>query len=235
MSLYCIWFHCIVLHVISLNCMLLHGFVFYSISLHSIACHFIVLYGIAWYCIVFGFFARHRTVMYRCYSAPANYRVVHLVIFKIEEREQSAHLCLCQVMQVAVNPAQEDKHMARVHAGEKTLLNHQGFSKQNQNSPVNIMSDTCWQGCQGWRRGRTSFVPLMRPLVSSIHFPSWNLGYRHHLDPILPILHKQPPPPPLDRSDGWPPSLDLRPQNSRTSGLFSGHGHSTSWSGNPRI
>ena len=30
------------------------------------------------YCI--GFFARYRTVMYRCYSAPANYRVVHLVI-----------------------------------------------------------------------------------------------------------------------------------------------------------
>ena len=27
------------------------------------------LYGIAWYCIVFGFFARYRTVMYRCYSA----------------------------------------------------------------------------------------------------------------------------------------------------------------------
>ena len=69
-----------VLHAISLNCMLLHSFIFYSISLHGIACHFIVLYGIAWYCIVFGFFARHRTVMYRCYSAPANYRVVHLVI-----------------------------------------------------------------------------------------------------------------------------------------------------------
>jgi len=81
MSFYCIWFHCIVLHVISLNCMLLHSFVLYSISLHGIACHFIVLYGIAWYCIVFVFFARYRTVMYRCYSAPANYRVVHLVIF----------------------------------------------------------------------------------------------------------------------------------------------------------
>ena len=57
--------------------MLLHSFIFYSISLHAIACHFIVLYGIAWYC----FFAQYRTVMYRCYSAPANYRVVHLVIF----------------------------------------------------------------------------------------------------------------------------------------------------------
>ena len=83
MSLYCIWFHCIVLHVILLNCMILHSFIFYLISLHGIACHFIALYGIAWYCIVFGFFARYRTVMYRCYSAPANYRVVHLVIFDI--------------------------------------------------------------------------------------------------------------------------------------------------------
>ena len=60
--------------------MILHSFIFYLISLHGIACHFIALYGIAWYCIVFGFFARYRTVMYRCYSAPANYRVVHLVI-----------------------------------------------------------------------------------------------------------------------------------------------------------
>ena len=66
--------------------MLLHSFIFYSISLHGIACHFIVLYGIAWYCIVFGFFARHRTVMYRCYSAPANYRVVHLVILTIDPK-----------------------------------------------------------------------------------------------------------------------------------------------------
>ena len=49
-----------VLHVISLYCMVLHGIVLY--------------------CIVFVFFARYRTVMYRCYSAPANYRVVHLVI-----------------------------------------------------------------------------------------------------------------------------------------------------------
>ena len=65
--------------IFSLNCMLLHSFVFYSISLHGIACNFIVFYGNAWYFIVFGFFARYRTVMYRCYSA--NYRVVHLVIF----------------------------------------------------------------------------------------------------------------------------------------------------------
>ena len=35
----------------------------------------------AWYCISFGLIARYDTVMYRCYSAPANYRVVHLVIF----------------------------------------------------------------------------------------------------------------------------------------------------------
>ena len=35
----------------------------------------------AWYCISFGLIARYHTVMYRCYSAPANYRVVHLVIF----------------------------------------------------------------------------------------------------------------------------------------------------------
>ena len=49
--------------------MILHSFIFYLISLHGIACHFIALYGIAWYCIVFGFFARYRTVMYRCYSA----------------------------------------------------------------------------------------------------------------------------------------------------------------------
>ena len=61
--------------------MILHSFIFYLISLHGIACHFIALYGIAWYCIVIGFFARYRTVMYRCHSAPANYRVVHLVIF----------------------------------------------------------------------------------------------------------------------------------------------------------
>ena len=36
----------------------------------------------AWYCISFGLIARYHTVMYRCYSAPANYRVVHLVIFR---------------------------------------------------------------------------------------------------------------------------------------------------------
>ena len=35
----------------------------------------------AWYCIIFGLIARYHTVMYRCNSAPANYRVVHLVIF----------------------------------------------------------------------------------------------------------------------------------------------------------
>ena len=34
----------------------------------------------ALYCILFGLIARYHTVMYRCYSAPANYRVVHLVI-----------------------------------------------------------------------------------------------------------------------------------------------------------
>ena len=94
MSLYCIWFHCIVLHFISLNCMLLHSFVFYSMVLHGIACHFIVLYGIAWYCIVFVFFARHRTVMYRCNSAPANYRVVHLVILSYMQKNIFGHFCL---------------------------------------------------------------------------------------------------------------------------------------------
>ena len=43
--------------------MILHSFIFYLISFHGIACHVIALYGIAWYCIVFGFFARYRTVM----------------------------------------------------------------------------------------------------------------------------------------------------------------------------
>ena len=36
----------------------------------------------AWYCISFGLIARYHTVMYCCYSAPANYRVVHLVILQ---------------------------------------------------------------------------------------------------------------------------------------------------------
>merc|ERR550517_634558 len=53
---------------------------FYFILLQCIACHLIVYYGMAWYCISFGLIARYHTVMYRCYSAPANYRVVHLVI-----------------------------------------------------------------------------------------------------------------------------------------------------------
>ena len=35
----------------------------------------------AWYCISFGLIARYHTVMYRCNSARANYREVHLVIF----------------------------------------------------------------------------------------------------------------------------------------------------------
>ena len=34
----------------------------------------IAYYGIAWYCILFGLIARYHTVMYCCYSAPANYR-----------------------------------------------------------------------------------------------------------------------------------------------------------------
>jgi len=70
-----------VLYVISLNCMLL--IVLYFIRVQYVSCNFIVLYGIAWYCIVFVFFARYRTVMYRCNSAPANYRVVHLVILVV--------------------------------------------------------------------------------------------------------------------------------------------------------
>ena len=49
--------------------------------MQCIACHLIVYYGMAWYCISFGVIARYHTVMYSCYSAPANYRVVHLVIF----------------------------------------------------------------------------------------------------------------------------------------------------------
>ena len=49
--------------------------------MQCIACHLIIFYGMAWYCISFGLIARYHTVMYRCYSAPANYRVVHLVIF----------------------------------------------------------------------------------------------------------------------------------------------------------
>ena len=48
-----------VLHVISLHCMVLHGIVLYSGFLH----------GIALSCIVV--------------TAPANYRVVHLVIFVV--------------------------------------------------------------------------------------------------------------------------------------------------------
>ena len=46
----------------------------------------------AWYCISFGLIARYHTVMYRCYSAPANYRVVHLVILinvDVQEYEPS--------------------------------------------------------------------------------------------------------------------------------------------------
>ena len=44
-----------------------------------------VLHVISLYCMVLldiVFFAQYRTVMYRCYSAPANYRVVHLVILR---------------------------------------------------------------------------------------------------------------------------------------------------------
>ena len=59
-----------VLHVISLNCMLLHSFIFYSISLHGIACHFIVLYGIAWYCIVFVFLHCHVPLLQRAGELP---------------------------------------------------------------------------------------------------------------------------------------------------------------------
>ena len=44
----------------------------------------------AWYCISFGLIARYHTVMYRCYSAPANYRVVHLVILPDMEKSNSA-------------------------------------------------------------------------------------------------------------------------------------------------
>merc|ERR1719500_1075986 len=79
-TLYCISFDCIACPFIVLYGMAWHGIVLYLNLLHSIACYFMVSYGIAWYCIVFVFFAPHRTVMYRCYSAPANYRVVHLVI-----------------------------------------------------------------------------------------------------------------------------------------------------------
>ena len=42
----------------------------------------------AWYCISFGLIARYHTVIYRCYSAPANYRVVHLVIFHKSKNQQ---------------------------------------------------------------------------------------------------------------------------------------------------
>ena len=54
--------------------------------------HYIVWYCMSLYCIVF--FAWYRTVMYRCYSAPANYRVVHLVIFIYTSSLQLIHSAL---------------------------------------------------------------------------------------------------------------------------------------------
>ena len=47
----------------------------------------------AWYCISFGLIAWYHTVLYRCYSAPANYRVVHLVIFYVLWHGLFAHFC----------------------------------------------------------------------------------------------------------------------------------------------
>ena len=94
----------LVLHAISLYCMVQHshcskmgpfwGFgspfyvlmttgpkavLLYCMVLHVIELYLIVLYGIAVYCMVMHSITRGCT-MYSLYSAPANYRVVHLVI-----------------------------------------------------------------------------------------------------------------------------------------------------------
>ena len=60
----------------------------YCIEFDIIAVYCMSPHCILWYCMVlyfFGFIARYHTVIYRCYSAPANYRVVHIVILDINE------------------------------------------------------------------------------------------------------------------------------------------------------
>jgi len=64
--------------------MILHSFIFYLISLHGIACHFIcmVLHGI----VLYSDFLHGIALSCIVVTAPANYRVVHLVIL---------YLCIC--------------------------------------------------------------------------------------------------------------------------------------------
>ena len=87
------------------HCTVSHGMVLYLFDIIAVYCmspHYILFYGMAWYCISFGLIARYHTVMYRFYSAPANYRVVHLVIFLLSQDKTSPvlllyyYFCHCQ-------------------------------------------------------------------------------------------------------------------------------------------
>jgi len=67
----------------------------------------------AWYCISFGLIARYHTVMYRCYSAPANYRVVHLVIFGANCKPGAADMFTFELVAIAMFISRMDGWMGR--------------------------------------------------------------------------------------------------------------------------
>ena len=167
------------------------------------------------------------------------------------------HLCLRKVMKMTVNLSQEDKHVARVHTvGIVFALVYKqttttcffvvidaivfALVNQETNNNNNMFflghwrcSITCWQGYPRWRRGHTSFEPLMAPLVSSIPLllpSSWTPGCLHH-GQLLPFLHNQQCPLFLDLSAVLPLSSGRRPRNPKIFALSVALERSTSWAG----